>query len=548
MKLLKKIALSLIMVGVLSCDLNKLDNPSALTPDQADPDFILNGVQLNFADFFWEASDFGMQMTRLIHFYGPTYENGYTASSFDNLWTLGYSRILLNSVNNVAEFEARSLFYHAGMVQVMQAYTMMTLVDYFGSVPFSEAFDPNNFNPAQDDQATMYAEAIALLDDAIANFNRDLDGDPGNNSLAKPKNDLYYGGSGARWVTLAKTLKLRAYLQTRLVDASAKTNIEALVTDGDLIDNGTTHVEDFNFKYSTTNANPDSRHPYFTGDYLNGAGYYMTNYLMNEMYNGKNFVDPRIRYYFYRQVSATTTDVNELFCINVTPPAHYAGFVFCAVGDGYWGRDFGDFSGIPPDNFKRTAFGVYPAGGNFDNSSFQAVNQDMGLKGAGILPIMNSAFTEFMKAEAALVFNSPTIGNPRTLLEQGIRKSIEKVKAFGASVAGSSPLIPNTTAINNYVNDVLALYDAATTDDERLQIIIKEYWIALFCNGIDAFNTYRRTGKPVDLQPTLQPSGGNAYRSFTYPSVYVTRNSTASQKPDNKVQVFWDTNPPDFID
>jgi hypothetical protein len=259
-------------------------------------------------------------------------------------------------------------------------------------------------------------------------------------------------------------------------------------------------------------------------------------------------VDPRIRYYFYRQVSATTTDVNELLCINVTPPPHYAGFVFCAVGDGYWGRDFGDFSGIPPDNFKRTAFGVYPAGGNFDNSSFQAVNQNMGLKGAGILPIMNSAFTEFMKAEAALVFNSPTIGNPRTLLEQGIRKSIEKVKAFGASVAGSSPLIPNTTAINNYVNDVLALYDAATTDDERLQIIIKEYWIALFCNGIDAFNTYRRTGKPVDLQPTLQPSGGNAYRSFTYPSVYVTRNSTASQKPDNKVQVFWDTNPPDFID
>lgn len=535
------------MVVALSCDLNKLDNPSVLTPDQADPDFVLNGVQLNFADFFWEASDFGMQMTRLIHFYGPTYENGFRALDFDGLWTTGYSDILVNINKTVASLEDRQLYYHLGMMQVMQAYTMMTLVDYFGRIPYSEAFDPNNFNPAQDDEESVYAEAIAILDDAIANFNRDLDGDPSNNSLAKPKNDLYYSGNGARWRSLAKTLKLRAYLQTRLVDSSAKTNIEALVTDNDLIDAGN-HAEDFNFRYSTTNANPDSRHPYFTGTYLNGANYYMSNHFMNEMYLGKNFVDPRIRYYFYRQVSETTDDVNQLFCINVAPPAHYAGFVFCAVGDGYWGRDFGDFSGIPPDNFERTAFGVYPAGGTFDNSSFLSVNQEMGLKGAGILPIMNSAFTEFMKAEAALILNSPTTGNPRTLMEQGIRKSIGKAMAFGASVAGTSPLIPSTAAIDNYVNDVLTSYDAAATDDERLQIIIKEYWIALFCNGIDAFNTYRRTGKPVDMQPTLQPAGGNAYRSFTYPSVYVTRNSTASQKPDNKVQVFWDTNPPNFID
>lgn len=425
MKLLKKILLSLIMVGALSCDLNKLENPSSLTPDQADPDYILNGVQMSFSDFFWEASDFGMQMTRLIHFYGPTYENGFRALDFDGIWTSAYADILVNINNNATKMEDRKLYYHLGMMQVMQAYTMMTLVDYFGKVPYSEAFDPGNFNPAQDDEAAIYAEAVSLLDDAIANFTRDLDADPDNNSLAKPQNDVYYGGNGTRWRTLAKTLKLRAYLQTRLVDSNAKTNIEALVTENDLIDLNT-NVEDFNFRYSTTNANPDSRHPYFTGDYLNGAGYYQSNYLMDQMYNGKNFVDPRIRYYFYRQVSATTTDVNELFCINVTPPAHYAGFPFCAVGDGYWGRDFGDFSGIPPDNFKRTATGVYPAGGNFDNSSFAAVNQNMGLRGAGILPIMNSAFTEFMKAEAALTLNSGIIGNPRTLMEQGIRSQLER--------------------------------------------------------------------------------------------------------------------------
>ena len=38
--------------------------------------------------------------------------------------------------------------------------------------------------------------------------------------------------------------------------------------------------------------------------------------------------------------------------------------------NGYWGRDHGNDNGIPPDGFKRTLRGVYPAGGAFDDSSF----------------------------------------------------------------------------------------------------------------------------------------------------------------------------------
>lgn len=77
---------------------------------------------------------------------------------------------------------------------------------------------------------------------------------------------------------------------------------------------------------------------------------------------------------------------------------------------------------------------------------------------------------------------------------------------------------------------------------------MKEYWLSLFGNGIDAFNSYRRTGKPGNFQAGLTVDMGKAYRSFTYPSIYVNRNSTATQKADNAVQVFWDTNPANFID
>jgi hypothetical protein len=75
----------------------------------------------------------------------------------------------------------------------------------------------------------------------------------------------------------------------------------------------------------------------------------MSNWLMNTMKNGVNGVsDPRITYYFYRQVQGVPgfdgyeADEEVLECglpgyFNPYP----AGEVFCSPGGGYWGRDHG---------------------------------------------------------------------------------------------------------------------------------------------------------------------------------------------------------------
>ena len=104
------------------------------------------------------------------------------------------------------------------------------------------------------------------------------------------------------------------------------------------------------------------------------------------------------------------------------------------------------------------------------------------------------------------------------------------------------------------MNAMLANYDAAVpiapnTDltQNKLDVIIKEYWVALWGNGIESYNMVRRTGKPANLQPALAPSPGEFYRSFTYPAVYIVRNNNATQKPGNTVQVFWDNNPAGFV-
>jgi len=51
---------------------------------------------------------------------------------------------------------------------------------------------------------------------------------------------------------------------------------------------------------------------------------------------------------------------------------------------------------------KRTAYGAFPAGGRFDNGSGVPVaNPALGMRGAGIHPIMLAAYVDFMLAEAA---------------------------------------------------------------------------------------------------------------------------------------------------
>ena len=61
--------------------------------------------------------------------------------------------------------------------------------------------------------------------------------------------------------------------------------------------------------------------------------------------------------------------------------------------------------------------------------------------------------------------------------------------------------IPTQQDIDDYLAEVEALYDNATSDAERLEVIVKEYYIALFGNGVEVYNLVKRTGMPSNLQP-----------------------------------------------
>ncbi|MEZ5042555.1 MAG: SusD/RagB family nutrient-binding outer membrane lipoprotein [Saprospiraceae bacterium] len=548
MKNIIKLSFFTLLVFFMSaCDNTELDglldNPNAVSADKAELDLVYNNVVLSFRNFAYNASSITLPLVRMNHMFGPRYNNYVGPGSGNGVWNGAYSELMpdLDLVIALAEGDALNTF--SGSAKVMKAYILFTLVDLFGDVPFSEAFQGvANPSPAADDDEAVYTAALSILEDGISDLNA---------AKGTPSNDLYYSGSAAKWLKLANTMKLRYYVQTRLVN----NNVSAVNALMDQVISST--ADDFAFPYSSTRANPASRHPRY-GAYETGGGDYMSNYYMWNFFGQKVNIDPRLRYYFYRQdCDETNEDLFTLDCVPLPYPLHFPpGLPWCTAsldfGDpgkmfsGYWGRDHGNEDGIPPDGLKRTTWGLYPAGGKFDADDCAGIGnggKDGGL-GAGIQPIMLASWVDFLKAEAVLTMGAN--GDAAALLESGVRKSIAKVMGFESVGPVAAAFKPTQADVDAYVNEVMSDF-AAADQDGKLNIVISEFRLAAHGNGLEIYNAYRRTGKPSGMQPTRTQDPGAFPRTFFYPSNYVDRNAKATQRPDLETQVFWDTNPKGFI-
>lgn len=529
---MKKLFIGLLSLFLfVSCETFELDSdlqdPNNLTLDQADNDKLLNNAQINFKDLFRGASSIGMNLTRMAKISGgadaSNYDNFVNPGDFftDMMWE-SYYEVLFTSETLRKSTSGKNLYYHDGISQVLEAYTLLTLVDYFGNIPYSEAFKGiENLNPKFDKDSDVYAVAIQMLKDAKVNFSK--------TPLSKPKNDIYYGNDPAKWTKLINSILLKAYLNT-----SNTAEITSLINENNFIGNG----EDFVFNFGLSTSNPDNRNPFFVSNYdSDGPDDYMSTYFMWAITLEKgDLPDPRRRYYFYRQVSDVVASSNSsvLPCSTQSYPSHYpTGTPFCYLDYGYWGRDMGNNDGIPPDTDLRTTWGVYPFGGKFDNSSFSSVGVTSGQGGKGIYPIMLSNYVDYMKAEIAQRFGIG--GSASTHLNNAIDKNLRYVKELFPQTASSAM---SEAQITSYKNLVSNLYNNSSN---KLSVVMKEFYLGAYGNGIEAYNMYRRTGYPNNMQPMLQPNPGAYPLSLKYPSASVENNSNAQQKPNNTVKVFWHT-------
>jgi hypothetical protein len=546
MKNINKISIFLFLIlGITftSCettDLDLLDDPNNVTLDKADLERYLVAIQLDFRSFAETFGRNGAQLARIEYMFVRNYVANYTPENTNFEWGLAYQGMFSDIVGARLLATQQEANNHLAIMNIMQAYTLMTLVDFYGDVPYSEASNPSQFPfPNADNDEDVYAAAIDLLNEAAGLFAL------GGPTLA---NDFFYDNDFGKWIKLLNTLKMNAYVNTRLVDSSALSNFNAIVNSGNFI---STSADDFEFQYGTSEVNPNTRHPAYGADYgVSGAGRYRSNWLMELMFNDN---DPRIRYYFYRQSVCTPGTIGgdgvmcapngpQLQCSLQTKPPHFpTSMTFCNVDGGYWGRDHGNDEGIPPDSFRRTAMGVYPAGGRFDADTYENTGLGLGAGGAGVTPIMLASWVDLMRAEVAMASNNT--GAAGTFLQSALTKSVAKVLSFGSKdPTADATFFPSAVEVSAHQAAVASAFNSGNTTD-KWNVLANQTFIAYYGNGINPYNFYRRTGYPITLQFNIEPTSGNFVRSFLYPADEANTNSNITQKPNVNGQVFWDNNP-----
>lgn len=484
-------------------------------------------------------------------------------NSYNGTWNFFYRQ--MQNVEEIlrATEDGKNPAYR-GIAMTLKAFAVGNMVDQFGDIPYSQAWKGNipgsEKSVAFDKDAAIYEDLIKLCDQAVA-------------ELAKPQpvavvGDFIGGGSAATWTRIAKTVKLRLLFNARKGRATGNADLKAAFDAGGYI---TTAAQNFVYQYSTVISPVDDRHPWFQGPYTaTGDATYISHQLMGEMILNK---DPRLAFYFFRQTGTTLNpaDPNDRGTIpyggTYIPlrPAFLAEYkrVFydnkqeltaADIGylSGFFGRDRGDNTGAPADGVLRTVPGAYPAGGFYSGREIAPKGLTTNQPGGnGIWPLITSWNIKFYQAEAILDGTGVT-GDAKAIFEAAMREQIALVVSVSQK-ADAKSVAPTAAAVTDYVNSWLKLYDAATTNQAKLNVVAKQVWFSTWGQGQEIWNLMRRTGYPVQgpfrqnsigvQAPILKPKRQYALR-LPYPSQEGNLNPNAAKYVSDIIfdrdPIFWD--------
>ncbi|PRY88445.1 SusD/RagB family nutrient-binding outer membrane lipoprotein [Mongoliibacter ruber] len=478
------ILLGLVMLLNFSCEEFVDINADPNNPTVPQLNLLLPATQLSMVGSF-DAINRGA--SAVVQHRGSGSLNRYdqTGSTFQNTW-FGYYTSALPDLNTIiTSGTTQQAWGYVAIAKIQKAFLFGMMVDIWGDVPYFEA--GSSPNPAFDEGSVIYEELLSLLDEAL------LDMETGFSVSSSA--DLFYQGSKVKWQKMANSLKLKLHLQARKTNPTRSAQeIASLVQSGNLIDS---NEDDFTFLFGTNTA-PNSRHPWYATGYAPGRDGYVSMVVVDRLMAQD---DPRLRYYIFR--------LNER-----------AGLANSTVGEGYYGRYPGDGTSSPADNNTRAIVGVYPSGGVYDNgqipslpasnmfltnegavfgttaNSFKVVLFAQGDgTGAGIQPLLTHSMVKFYRAEAALTLG--TGEDASMLLKEAVMAQMQEINRV-------SPAFPLTSDVIEAFTDNLVMQFLNTDPAGQLELVMMQKWIAMYGNGVESYNDYRRTGLP-QLEDLLAP-------------------------------------------
>tara|TARA_R110002167_G_scaffold265789_3_gene472539 strand:+ start:5307 stop:6893 length:1587 start_codon:yes stop_codon:yes gene_type:complete len=372
------------------------------------------------------------------------------------IWSVPYSNVM-NNVKSISDLTATEFPTLNAVALILKVEAMHRVSDVFGPIVYTNFGNLANAG-VYDSQQEAYNAFFADLDTAVESLMADI------NSQRFTAFDLSYGGNYTNWVKLANSLRLRLAIRISKVDpAKAKSEGEKALSQS--LGLMTANSDGF-FVHSTLD------HPLSIID--NSWGDIRMNASMESILTGYN--DGRTTTYFDAPTSVAGTVKGVRGGLPLLP--------------GY------------ADELAQKA----------DYIGFSAINDNIKTP---TVQLMTTAEVYFLKAEAALRgWNGA--GDAQTNYEMGITKSFEQHGASGAAAY----IADNTSVPANYVDPVNASNSATAlstitiawnpggTNEENLERIITQKWIAMFPEGQEAWSEFRRTGYPKIFPVVSNQSGG----------------------------------------
>jgi hypothetical protein len=555
-----KYFLAVFLLFLLSaCTSDFLDiNEDPINPTEAELPELLTNSQINIAN------SLGLSEGGLSSHLSVIMHQLVSRNNADQYSVTGSDYAILQSWNHLYAGALEDLKYiiekgtengdmaYVGIAKILKAYAFSQMVDVWGDIPFSEANSvPGTEHPKFDDDETIYPKLFDLLNEGISDLQ-----DPTESGANTPgEDDLIYGGNPENWIKAANTIKLKLYNQIRLTrDVSAEVN--TLINEDNFISSA---QEDFELPYGTSLL-PENRNPGYIAEYTDGEmKYYISPWLYELMTGQKSghhlsgITDPRTPYYWFRQVNDYHNAQNDV---------EYGdgGFVSIYFGSISTTRDLSQ-------GRSGTVIGLYPCGGRFDDGNPVVVTSTGANSGPADVPFRMLTFAGRLFIQAELSIAGIISEDATTLLQNAILESMKKVNDI-ANNSDNQQTIENleipeninenttTTIITQYIREVLAKFESANTEDEKLEIIITQKWISSFGNAVDSYTDYRRTGYPQLFDPNTMESvpppddldavPTQASREFPLslpwpsPDLELNPNSPDEQKTPSTYRVFWD--------
>src|SRR5450432_470448 len=507
--------LMLVVLTLSSCNkfLDINSDPNRVTDANITPELIFTQAEVAVG-----ARQASGNFTFMNHWVGYAAENGgfapqadevtytFTASFCDPIW-IGHYHVLFDLSQSKSKGLASGNVALAGASMVLSAKLFQELVDLYGNIPYTQAFQVGTTTtPAYDDAKTIYSSLQLQLDSAIMLF-----GEPNTTGSKFANADVIAQGNTDIWIKFANTLKLRLLIrQSEVSGFDPSADIAKINANGGPLGAGESIAVNPGFVNDVNKQNP------FYGNY----GWSPTGVLSDAADNANNYdlfllgaSDPRLGRFWY--------------------PTGFTGNTFA-------GANYGEFPG--PQNLSY--FGPALVGNLMSQGALFVGDGSGAINSMWIMPAFESMF---LYAEALARGWVPGMGDAEAKLE------------YNAAVAESftwmgvpDPVTAATDFVtNNPEKDYSDPLGGGTTLTSKVDFLALQKYISMtMIDPLEAYADIRRLNMlPTDATNTyISVAQGNTFTSLPlrlyYPQSETTTNdeNVKKQPPVNlyTTKLFWE--------